>query len=230
MPSPAPETNSPLTPLLERGAAQFAYVWRQFAAQWTETELMRMASTYLGRKFIHSSTIQTLAAGGECRVRVLAAVGYLNVGLARAVNHPNIEPLDDSAYEPLAKCVPLRYWAMREPIVDADGIALGPIGLYELLIGHRRLPVESDRRLASEDATAASQAAGAFLRKAFINRGIDWVSDLPDLATQCPQLVQVMTGETVRSELLLARLPLMASLAQANDVDLWEHIRHSLGR
>ena len=71
----------PLLTALERGALQFPSASRALSSQFTQTELMKIATAYLGTKAIHSSTIGGVARGvlTEPAPKTFLALGAFNL-------------------------------------------------------------------------------------------------------------------------------------------------------
>lgn len=236
LPMEGPQVNLPFTApvlsYLDRGRAQTAAACRAWMSQFTQTELIRLGEEYLQTKLIHSSTISGLKKGCETYPKVLVALGYLNVAIARSNGYPEhlIETTPDVGYNPTLDCSSPKLWRGKSPVLDANNIAVGPTGLFEAFVGLRDLKVNMDRSLAPADAAEACKAAGAFLRGAFANRGIDWFSQLDALADDCAAIRPILLGQTIEPDLLLGELRAMSDLAGSSETALWEHIESSLGR
>ncbi|MFZ9959019.1 MAG: hypothetical protein ACO3GP_01405 [Candidatus Limnocylindrus sp.] len=230
------QVNLPFTPpiltSLDRGRAQTSAAFRSFTAQFTQTELMRLCEQYLQTKLIHSSTITGLKTGCETYPKVLTALGYLNIALARSNGYAEhlIETAPDVGYNPTLDCSDPKLWRGKSAVLDSNNIALGPSGLFEAFVGLRDLKVNMDRSLTPTEAPEACKAAGAFLRQTFATRGVDWFSQLDALADDCAVLRPVLTGQEIDADLLLGELRNMADLAGTSETALWEHIQSSLGR
>ena len=231
-----PKVNLPFTApvltYLDRGRAQSAAGFRAWMSQWSQTELMRLSEEYLQTKMIHSSTITGLKAGKETYPKVLTALGYLNVAVARSNGYAEhlIETAPDIGYNPTLDCSEPRLWRGKSPMLDANNIAVGPTGLFEAFVGLRDLKVNMDRSLSLVDAPDACKAAGAFLRQCFATRSVDWYSQLDALADDCAAIRPILLGEVVDPDHLLGELRAMADLAGTSETALWEHIQSSLGR
>lgn len=223
---------APVVTCLDRGRAQSAAAFRGWMSQWSQTELMRLSEEYLQLKMIHSSTITGLKAGKETYPKVLCALGYLNMALARSNGYAEhlIETAPDIGYNPTLDCSEPRFWRGKSPMLDANNIAVGPAGMYEAFVGLRDLKVNMDRSLAPLEAAQACKAAGALLRQTFALRGIDWFSELDSLADDCAAIRPILLGESVDADHLLGELRAMADLAGTSESALWEHIQSSLGR
>lgn len=223
---------APLLTYLDRGRAQTSAACRAWMSQFSQTEMMRLSEEYLQTKLIHSSTITGLKKGCETYPKVLTALGYLNIAIARSNGYSEhlIETAPDIGYNPTLDCSEPRLWKGKSPMLDANNIAVGPTGLFEAFVGLRDLKVNMDRSLSLVEAPDACKAAGAFLRQTFATRGVDWYSQLDQLADDCAAIRPILLGEVLEADLLLGELRAMADLAGTSETALWEHIQSSLGR
>jgi hypothetical protein len=224
----------PLLTALERGALQFPSAFRALSGQFTQTEFMKIATEYLGTKAIHSSTIGGFNRGvlTEPAPKTFLALGCFNAALARSIGHPEelIEDTSSLGYPPK---LPQRFkelWQHTIPMLDRDGFALGPVGMFEAFCGLRQLPVRESRRMDPADADDASRVLGAFLRAYYAKHDIDWYAKLRELAYDCPTMEPLLLSHTVSSDRLLNDLDAIGKLIGLSGDALWEHIESHLGR
>lgn len=223
---------TPISETLDTGSAAFASVWRQWRHQWTQPQLLKIAETYLGARFFHSSQMtgfemRTLREPGP---RVFLAVGYLNLAHGRSLGLPEerLQPSKDIGLSPKLPGVLKDFWGGRQPLCDANGIVLGPTGLFEAFTGLRELPQQMMRSIAPEHEQSASQALGKYLRIKLGSEGIDWMMDMAKLKSRCPCIEELLLNQTVPGDQLIASLHKLAGLADTTEEKLWNVITTSL--
>lgn len=229
-----PTQAAPLLNKLEQGAIQFPPAFRAFSSQFTQTQLMKLSAAYLGTKAIHSSTIGGFRTGKliEPAPKTLLAMGYVNTALARSIGHPEelIEPSPDIGYPPKLPHYLKDIWEHSIPMLDSEGIALGPVGMFEAFCGLRELPARERRQLNEEDAPAACRALGAFLRAYYGKHNIDWYEKLPELVYDCPTIEPLLLNRAVPADRLTHDLDAIGRLIGLSGTALWEHLQSNLGR
>lgn len=219
---------NPINALLDTGSAAFAPWWTGWLSQYTQPQLLREAEEYLGARLFHSSQMGGFRTRKlrDPAPRVFLAVGYLNVahGHSLGIAPDRIEEVPDIG---LPKKLPesLRgIWEGREPLCDAFGVVVGPVGLFEAFTGLRAVPVRIDRRIAPEDEAAACQELGRYLRLRLPTLGVDWLSNLPELRTQCAVIEDLLMGRTVNGDRLLTQMSKLAAIADTTEDELLAQI------
>jgi len=227
-------TPSLLLTALERGNMQFASAFRAFSSQWTQTELLRLTQLHLGVKALHSSQIGGFRTGKlqEPAPKVFLALGYFNIALALSVGHPSelIEPDTVLRYPSRLPGQVRDLWEGRIPIVDSDGVALGPVGMFEAFCGLRSLPAKAHRELAEGDVLEACKTLGSFLRAHYAKHDIDWYEQLRPLAYDCPTIEPLLLNKPVNADRLLNDLDAIGATIGLDGSALWEHISAHLGK
>jgi hypothetical protein len=223
---------TPLIEAMEAGSAAFAALWRAWMSQFTQPQLLKLSDAYLGDRLFHSSQMggfssRKLRQPGPL---VFLAVGYLNVAHGHSLGLPanRIDTVTDIG---LPKKLPdtLRsLWDLREPLCDANGIAMGPAGLFEAFSGVRALPVSGERLIEAEDEAAASQALGRYLRMKLAANGVDWLSEMPQLRSHCSSVEPLLMGKTHPGNNIVLQLPLLALLVGSSEEELWAQIESAL--
>lgn len=213
---------------------QFPSASRALFGQFTQTEFMKIATEYLGTKAIHSSTIGGFSRGvlTEPAPKTFLALGAFNAALARSIGHPE-ELVEDTSALGYPPQLPHRFkdlWEHTIPMLDRNGVALGPVGMFEAFCGLRELPVSAHRRLDPEDVDAAVRTLGAFLRSHFAKHDIDWYGKLRELAYDCPTIEPLLLNKTVSADRLLNDFDTIAKMIGQNGDALWDHIMSTLGR
>lgn len=223
---------APILIALEQGVADFAHVWRAFRAQFTQPELLKLTATYLQTRAVHSSQIGSLGTGThmEYGPKMFVALGYFNVALACSNGYAEhlIERVADIGYPARLPAELKKFWSYRTPLLDANGIAMGPTGLFEAFCGLRALPYAQRRSLSGIDAEAASVAIGSYLRLQLPTLGIDWFEQLDQLAAQCPSVKPLLMRKFVDGDRLIQDLGTLAEIAGTSTQVLWQIIEGAL--
>lgn len=223
---------NPVNQVLDTGSAAFAALWRAWLAQFTQPQLLKLASAYLGANLFHSSQMGGFSSRKlrDPAPRVFLAVGYLNLAHARSLGYPTSsleDALDIGLPEKLPEALS-SIWEAREPLLDANGVVLGPTGLFEAFTGLRALSVSNDRLIAPDDEKPASEALGRYLRLRLAANGVDWLTEMPALRTSCPAIEELLMGRLVQGDRLIHQLPKLAALADTTDAALWDVIAGAL--
>ena len=69
---------------------------------------------------------------------------------------------------------------------------------------------------------------GRYLRLRLAANGVDWLSELPQLAQASPVAEDVLMGRTVQGDRLLHQLNALAGLAGVTDDELWAQISQAV--
>lgn len=216
---------SALTDRMDAAGVVFASHWRAWVTQLTQPQWLRLSESYLGGRHFHSSQMSGI---GNRRTTAPAplffiAVGLLNTAHARSLGWPTdrVEAGPDMGLPP---CLPesLRdVWITALPFTDADGVAMGPEGLFSAFTGLRPLPSTVGRPEALEGRPDAIPALARHLRLALAQKGVDWMSDLPALRQQVPLVEPLLYGHEVQADQLLLALPELALLVGQTADQLW---------
>lgn len=225
--------DTPLQTLLDTGSEAFAATWRRWVSQWTQPKLLRLSETYLGARMFHSSQMAGFASRRlqNPAPKAFLAIGALNVAHGHSLGLPEaqIEPTPDLGLPKLLPGALRDLWDHREPLRDAEGIVLGPTGLFEAFCGLRALPPTSQRYLPPEAVENASKAIGALLRLRLPQHGCDWFLELPALSKAAPSVEPLLRGGSVSADRLLADLPQLSSLARMSEDELWHEVSTQVG-
>lgn len=226
-PAPCPVNDS-----LAKGRAQFATAWRHWVAQWTQSEWLNLTTAYHGAKILHSSQYVAFSTGAlvEPGPKAFVAGGYFNTALARCAGwgDSRIEAVADIG---LPRWLPgklERLWGGRDPLCDAEGVALGPSGLYMAFCGLRPLFAPYATTVTPQTAEAASRALGRALRAHYTKAGVDFVEKMPELTAGLPALEDLLLGNPLSAGTLMEAIPAIAEAAQLSEMDLWRAIEPAL--
>lgn len=223
----------PATLSLDRGRARFGLMFRRHRKTFTQTDLIKLCEAVHGARIFHSSQSGGLETDSlwDPAPRMFIALGYMNLALARSVGFPEelIEPAPDIGASPRLPATLRPLWEGKEPLLDANGIAMGPTGLFEVFCGLREPSDGVQRLLPPEQDEAASRAAGRWLRLRLGAKGIDWVEEMPQLTQTCPFAEDLLQGKTISGHVLMRGLSLVAQLGDATREELWAAIAQELG-
>jgi hypothetical protein len=223
---------APILFTMDQGVAQFAAVWRAFSSQWTQPQILKMWAEYLGTRALHSSQIDSLKRQNltEPGPKMFLAIGYVNCALARSNNHPEhlIEKVTDIGYAPKLPGTLEHLWLHRKPLLDAQGVAMGPTGVFEAFCGLRDLPSSNRPSLTGTEAEIACRAIGTYLRMQLPKLGIDWYSQLHELSKQCPTVHPLLMGDLINGDRLAQDLPDLAQLSGTSTESLWGTIENAI--
>lgn len=223
--------SSPLHQLLDDGSSAFADNWSRWVNQWSQYELLKLAEAYLGGRLFHSSQIGGFASRKlrDPAPKVFLAVGAFNVALARSLDWPKIDTTPDFGLPRKLPESRRALWDLREPLIDASGVAMGPEGLFSVFTGLRALPeLMAPRQIPSELEQAATEALGRYLRMRLPALGIDWLRDMPQLQAQVPCIRDLLYCETVSGPRVVKALPVLAEIADTTEEALWALIEATL--
>lgn len=224
----------PLLASLDKGGQEFYAAFRCWSRPFTQTRLIHLAEEYLGTRAFHSSQIGGFCHGTlkEPSPKCFLALGCLNTALARSVGHPEelIEQHPTLKYNRTLPGTFRRYWEHTVPLLDAEGTALGPVGLFEAFCGLRPLSIPTAHVLSPTEEYAAANALGAYLRAYYGRHSIDWYSQLDALTRNCSTLRPLLLNEPVSGSEITLRLEDIAQAAETTSNTLWDHIQSTLGR
>ena len=215
---------------LQAAKGEFAAAIASYLGQWSTYQVITFTTEYLGRRFIHSSTIKTLSTGLDVYPRVLFALGHWNVALAKSCQHPSnkIEKLEDIGLPSDLRDLQDSAWVGKSPLLDQDGNAVGPVGLYKAYLGLVRLQSSPEpRNIPADHAEAVSRALGTYMRKMLGKQGRDWYAELDQLE---PPLRLLLQGKTLKTKALTNAIPLLANSAGVDVSDLWDTVMAALPR
>lgn len=216
---------SALNDRLDSAGQLFAAHWRAWVTQLTQPQWLRISNDYLGGRHFHSSQMSGIGARRTVSPAPMffLAVGLLNTAHARSLGWP-ADRVEDTSDMGLPRLLPeaLRdLWITAQPLTDADGVAMGPVGLFAAFTGLRPLPSTVGRPEALEDHPDAVPALARHLRLSLAQKGVDWMSELPRLREQVPIVEPLLYGHEVQPDQLLLALPELGGLVGQTADQLW---------
>jgi hypothetical protein len=221
-----------LTDALDAGSAAFAARWRAWMGQFTQPQLLRISDAYLGARLFHSSQMggfssRKLRQPGPL---VFCAVGYVNVAHARSIGIPakRIDAVTDIGLPQKLPGALSKDWEDKYPLTDAKDIVMGPAGLFEAFCGFRPLIADDQWTLTLEQEPIASATLGKLLRMSLAAKGIDWLTEIPQLRSRSSVIEPLLLGKAVSGYELIQQLPQLAAIAGTTKEALWAQIESAL--
>ncbi len=204
---------------LEAGRRQWTVAWRRFARQWTQPQLLRLADSVLGGRYLHSSQISGFATGKlrEPAPKVFVVIGRLNEALAEGSLPNELKDL----------------WLGRQALKDKDGNPLDSVGCFRAFTGQLDLGFGQTRTIPEDQVHDASKRLGRFVRTELAKAGVDFIEELPALVgSSGPLLQSVVLGNPMSADDLLEALPIVEIAMRSRGVgvdagQLWSVIENS---
>ncbi len=190
---------------LEAGRRQWTVAWRRFARQWTQPQLLKLADSVLGGRYLHSSQISGFATGKlrEPSPKVFMAVGRLNQAIANGELGEVQKDL----------------WGGKEFLADKDGNPLDAVGCFRAFTGELDLGLGEIRIIPEDQVEDANKRLGKFLRAELAKAGVDFIEELPEIvATNGPLVKSILLGEKLKAEDIGESLPALSLLLASRGV------------
>lgn len=224
---------TPIDEAMALGRTRFSKWFGAYASRTTQFKLLKALEVYYeGARLFHSTQFSGLQnqTMREPSPKLFLALGYFNTAHARSLGWPEdrIEATTDLKLPRLLPESVRGTWEALEPLVDTEGVAVGPAGLFEAFSGLLALPVSGERSIPPESAAAATKAVGHFMRLTLPQRGVDWFSNMAVLKQSVPCIEDVLLDRPVSGDLLMEALPQLALLAETTEDALWDLISLSL--
>ena len=199
---------------LEAGRQQWTVAWRRFARQWTQPQLLKLADSVMGGRYLHSSQISGFATGKlrEPSPKVFVVIGRLNQALVTGQLPLELQAL----------------WANKKVLADMDGTALDSVGCFRAFTGDLDLGLGSVRSIPDDQVYEANKRLGRFVRGQLAKAGVDFIEELPDLIAESGVIVQsVLLGQPITAEDLVESLPAIEAMLKTKGVEttidkLWQ--------
>lgn len=220
---------TPIDEAMALGRTRFSRWFGAYAQQSTQYKLLKALEAYYdGGRLFHSTQFSGLQNQSirEPSPKLFLALGYFNAAHARSLGWPEdrIEATTELGLPRLLPESARATWEAMEPLVDTEGVAVGPTGLFEAFSGLLELPVSGERSIPPEAEAAATKAVGHFMRLTLPQRGVDWFGDLPSLKQTVPCVEDVLLDRPVPGDRLIEALPQLALLAETTEETLWDLI------
>ena len=208
------------------GRQQWRRKWSTFSGQWTQPQLMKLAELTLGEKVLWSNQIAGWTTGQlrDASVKVLMAVGQLNIAIARA----NGAEVRLEEFAPRCPQEHSDLWKDKRWMVDKEGFILGPTECFQAYSGLIDLGVDvRDGVLSKETMPVVSKAVGKYLRFRLMKQGIDFMEndwmENPKQPSADELLVQrLCMGKTIKAAELEHSAEVIAAEAGVSTDQLWD--------
>lgn len=191
---------------LDRGTRQWRAVWRRFASQWSQPELMKLAeSVFPGGRHLHSSQISRFSSGNfrDPSPKLLLVIGTLNQTLAAGALPEELRHL----------------WDGREAIRGLDGQPLGPTEIFLAITGQLDLGVERERDIPFDAEPGVCRNLRRFLRQQQPSLDGEW-PNAGDETAAC--IHDLLKGKVVPGFRIVDNLQAMAEACGSNEEELWD--------
>ena len=212
----APGTDRTLDETMLYGREQWQAVWKAWARQWSQPELIKLAEQTLKCRCIHSSQIHGFATGKlrDPAPKLLVAIGQLNLAIARSQGK--------KVKEKGPKCPGTlkKLWEHADLLTSPAGV-MGPVEVFSAVAGLIDLGIDTSREIPVEMEQEVAKALGKHLRMAFATGGIDWMEELPELRGMCKSMEPLLMGKKVVGAQLIKDLPAIAEAVATSEEDLW---------
>jgi hypothetical protein len=215
MGKPSSQPPGPVTLQCLTGREQFRRIFKAWSRQWTQPQLLKLASIALGDNVLWSSQLTGFATGNlvDPAPKVLLAVGRFNLLLAAGKLPKAISTL----------------WEGRAAMVDSKGKPLGPAEVFLAFTGELDLQLPDALEIPLEVEEAVTKGFGKWYRRQLAANGVDFVvDDHQRLLKVCPSMASLITGKAVRGEQLVADLPALATELGSTPTDLQDQLAELL--
>ncbi len=213
---------------LDAGRRQLVSACRRFFRQngTTQPKWLAMDSAiHPGGQHLHSSQIGGLSTGKlkDPSPKCLLVVGELNLSVAASVGGYSLGKDIPRLPENLRQ-----HWEKLKPMVDQGGQPLGPSELFKVISGDLDLGLDLTRELSVESEAAASAALGRHLRLELARKGRDFLSEMPELRSECPAMEPLLMGKTVPCDMIMGDLSSLANVINSTEAELWTVIKDAV--
>jgi hypothetical protein len=201
----------PITTQCAAGREQFRRIFKSFARQWSQPQLLKLTEAGLGDRVVHSSQISGFATGSllDPAPKVLMALGKFNQLLATGALPQALDIL----------------WMGKEPMRTSGGDVMGPAEVFLVFTGEMDLQLGEIREIPVEKEAVVSRGLGKFVRTELAKAGVDFVvEDQQRLVNTATSFKGLLTGKEIRGEVLVAELALIAAEIGISEDDLWDEV------
>ena len=199
------------------GRIQWTSKFRAFASQWTQPQLMKLATATLGENCLHSSQIHGFTTGKlrDPAPKVLMVIGELNAAIAKA-NGEDIEALHIP--ETLSTLYKGHRW-----MTTADGEVMGPLEVFQAVTGLIDLGTDAKVDINKKNVEAVAKSLGKFMRLKAMEFNMDWMDEDhgPDPSTpEGDYLLRLYGNRKVQAPEILEHIELCAQVARCTPADV----------
>lgn len=213
---------------LEGGRQQWTVAWRRFARQWTQPQLLKLADSVMGGRYLHSSQISGFATGKlrEPSPKVFVVIGRLNQALATGqLQSQFLQAEQQSLWDEKESL-----WKDKKFLTDKEGNPLDAVGCFRAFTGELDLGLGTVRSIPDDQVDEANKRLGRYVRGQLAKAGVDFIEELPDLMSESGTFVQsVLLGQPMTADDLVESLPALESMLKARKLkvtadELWSVI------
>lgn len=205
----------PVTTSCLEGREQFRKAFKAFSRQWSQPQLMKLASAALRDNVIHSSQITGFATGTlkDPAPKVLYALGLFNEALAKG----DLPEVMGEA------------WKGKEVMRTSKGKVMGPAEMFLAFVGALDLGLSNAKEIPLEHEGSVSAAFGKWVRLTLASKGVDFVvEDHQRLVDAASSFQGLLKGKTVKGEELIRDLPVIAGELGVEEGECWDVIQEHL--
>ncbi len=196
---------------IDRGRKQVQVATRWFFRQGSMTQpkwIKLSGALYEGDvQHLHSSQIGGLASGKmrDPSPKCILVIGQLNQAVANKSFPSGLRSI----------------WEGLKPMVDSEGNVLGPQELFMAASGQLDLGLDTSRDIPDWAEAHVSAVLGGYLRKRLLEKGVDFIVEMPQLREVATSVHPILMGQVVAGCQLLVDLPKLAEMVGETDTGLW---------
>lgn len=205
----------PITTSCLEGREQFRKAFKAFSRQWSQPQLMKLATAALKDNVIHSSQITGFATGTlkDPAPKVLYALGLFNEALAKG-------DLPEAMGEA---------WKGREVMRTSKGKVMGPAEMFLAFVGALDLGLSNAKEIPLEHEGSVSAAFGKWVRLTLASKGVDFVDEHQRLVEAAASFKELLSkNKPVKGEQLVKDLPVIAGELGVEEGECWDVIQEHL--
>lgn len=215
MGKPSQYPPGPITTSCLEGREQFRKAFKAFSRQWSQPQLMKLATAALKDNVIHSSQITGFATGTlkDPAPKVLYALGLFNEALAQG-----------DLPQAMAEA-----WKDKEVMRTSSGGVMGPAEMFMAFVGALDLGLSNAKEIPLEFEESVSAVFGKWVRLTLASKGVDFVvEDHQRLVEAAASFKGLLAGKTVKGEELVKDLPVIAAELGVEEGECWDVIQEHL--
>tara|TARA_B100000965_G_scaffold227590_1_gene190489 strand:- start:146 stop:895 length:750 start_codon:yes stop_codon:yes gene_type:complete len=232
-----PPNTEAIPPGQERSVEQqLAYgrdTWRRifdrWSSQWSQPKLITLTRETLGQKnALHSSQIAGFQANwrvspalNDPAPKVFIVLGLFNLALAKSQGFPDL-PEDVSTCPQKISDL----WKEKKYLMNLDGTPMSSQDIWNTFAGFVDFGVPEAKKIPIEYEQDVSNVLGAYLRKKFAEKKIDFLDpqEFLKLTKQSELIPEMILNRRVAGEDLIKGLDRIGSSVNESGDDLWQFV------
>lgn len=207
-----------LSERIEFGRMQWTRKWRVFAGQFTQPQLMKLASAITGEQALHSSQIHGFSTGKlrDPAPKVLFVIGLLNMAIARSNGCPH------AGEGPTLPQIHSMWWKGKKWLTDENGKPMDSYAVFGAVTGQIDLNTDGDINIHPDDQSAVSKSLGKFLRVKLMEQGSDFMdpAETDRLVSVCPIVESLIYGKELDATQIIHNISSIADVCQVTTDEL----------